>query len=329
MQKNYPKVFSGSSHPELAQEICDHLDLELGKVTIKKFSNENLKVKIEENVRGDDVFVIQTSCPPVNDGLVELLILIDALKYASAARITAVLPYYPYVRSDKKDEPRISITARLVADLLETAGADRILTMNLHSPQIVGFSRIPVDQLLSTSITCDYFQRKDLTNFVVVSPDVGRAKGAEVYARRLDLPMAIVDKRRYGDNESAKALYVIGEVEGKNLIIFDDEILTGGSMLESVRVLRERGAQRVLAGCTHGIFSGGAVERIDESALEELVVTNTIPQPRPSPKITVLSVAGLFGEAIKAIHRGDSLSKLFDHSKPPYRQLHLSFAGVR
>ncbi|MBI4531528.1 MAG: ribose-phosphate pyrophosphokinase [Candidatus Latescibacteria bacterium] len=329
MQKNYLKVFSGTGHPELAQEICDHLDIELGKVSFKRFSNENIKVKIEENVRGDDVFVIQTSCPPVNDNLVELLIMIDALKYASAGRITAVLPYYPYVRSDKKDEPRISITARLVADLLETAGADRILTMTLHSPQIVGFSRIPVDQLLATAIISDYFQRKDLTDFVVVSPDVGRAKGAEIYARRLDLPMVIVDKRRYGDDEKVKALYVIGEVEGKNLMIFDDEILTGGSMLESVRALRERGAERIFAGCTHGVFSGDAIARIEDSSIEELVVTNTIPQRHNSSKITVLSVAHLFTEAIKAIHRGDSVSKLFDHSKTPSRQLNLSFAGER
>jgi ribose-phosphate pyrophosphokinase len=325
MQQIYLKVFSGTSHPELAGEICDELDIEPGKISFTKFSNENIKVKIEENVRGDDVFILQTSCPPVNDGLVELLIIIDAMKYASAGRITAVLPYYPYVRSDKKDEPRISITARLVADLLETAGANRILTMKLHSPQIVGFSRIPVDQLLATAIICDYFQRKDLTNFVVVSPDVGRAKEAEIYARRLDLPMVIVDKRRYGDDEKAKALYVIGEVEGKNLIIFDDEILTGGSMLEAVRVLRERGAERILAGCTHGVFSGNAIARIEDSPIEELVVTNTIPQRPKSSKITVLSVAHLFAEAIKAIHRGDSLSKLFDHQKPPYRQLHLSF----
>jgi ribose-phosphate pyrophosphokinase len=327
MQKNHLKVFSGTSHPELAQEICDHLDIELGKVSFKRFSNENIKVKIEENVREDDVFVIQTSCPPVNDNLVELLIMIDALKYASAGRITAVLPYYPYVRSDKKDEPRISITARLVADLLETAGADRILTMTLHSPQIVGFSRIPVDQLLATAIISDYFQWKDLTDFVVVSPDVGRAKGAEIYARRLDLPMVIVDKRRYSDDEKAKALYVIGEVEGKNLMIFDDEILTGGSMLESVSALRERGAERILAGCTHGVFSGDSIARIEDSPLEELVVTNTIPQRHKSSKITVLSVAHLFAEAIKAIHRGDSVSKLFDHSKIPYRQLNLQLDG--
>ena len=311
---NHLKIFSGSSNPALAKEICDYVDVPEGRLTTTRFSNENIKVKIEENVRGDDVFVVQTSCPPVNDNLVELLIIIDALKYASAGRITAVLPYYPYVRSDKKDEPRISITARLVADLLETAGADRILTMTLHAPQIVGFSRIPVDQLLATPLISDYFSRRDLSDYIVVAPDVGSAKKAEVYARRLDLPMAIIDKRRYADDEKAVAKYMFGDVEGKNALLFDDEILSGGTMLQAVHIIKEHGVQRVFAGCVHGIFSGKAIPRIGESPIEEFAITNTIPHDpdKLGPKFTVLSVARMFGEAIKAIHQGDSVSKLFN-----------------
>ena len=311
---NSLKVFSGNSNPALAQEICDYLDIQPGKISFNKFSNENIKVKIEENVRGDDVYVVQTASPPVNEGLVELLIMVDALKYASAGRITAVLPYYFYGRSDKKDEPRISIAARLVADLLETAGADRILTMTLHSPQIVGFSRIPVDQLLATSLICGYFERKNLENTVVVATDVGRAKEAEIYAKRLRLAMAIIDKRRYADDEKAQAANIIGDVEGKNALIFDDEILSGGSIIEAVRILKEYGALSIMAGCTHGIFSGEAVSKIEASPIEEFVVTNTLPFPKEKriPKIRVLSVARLFGNATKAIHLGDSVSKLFD-----------------
>ena len=312
--QNELKIFSGNSNPQLASEICTHLDIPTGKISFTTFSNDNIKVKIEENVRGADVFVVQTSCPPVSEGLVELLIMIDALKYASAERITAVLPYYPYVRSDKKDEPRISVTARLVADLLETAGADRILTMKLHSPQIIGFSRVPVDQLLATSIICSHFGRKDLADFVVVAPDVGRAKEAEGYANRLDLPMAILDKRRYADDENPTVLNLIGNVTNKHVLIFDDEILTGGSMLEGIRVLKDQGAQRVLAGVTHGILSGDACRKIEDSPIEEFIITNTIPLPREkaTPKITVLSVAGLFADAILAIHSGESVSDLFD-----------------
>ncbi|OGG46220.1 MAG: phosphoribosylpyrophosphate synthetase [Candidatus Handelsmanbacteria bacterium RIFCSPLOWO2_12_FULL_64_10] len=311
---NHLKIFSGSSNPALAREICDHVDVNPSRLTITRFSNENIKAKIEENVRGDDVYVVQTSCPPVNDNLVELLIIIDALKYASAGRITAVLPYYPYVRSDKKDEPRIYITARLVADLLETAGADRILTMTLHAPQIVGFSRIPVDQLLATQLIAEYFSRRDLTDYIVVAPDVGSAKKVEVYARRLDLPMAIIDKRRYADDEKAVAKYMFGDVEGKNALLFDDEVLSGGTLLQAVHIIKEHGARRVFAGCVHGIFSGQAIPRVAESPIEEFVITNTIPHAssKLGPKFTVLSVAKMFGDAIKAIHQGDSVSKLFN-----------------
>ncbi len=310
--KNYLKIMAGSSNPELAREICDYLDILPGRISIKRSPNDNIKVQIQENVREDDVFVVQTSCSPVNDNLTELLLIIDALKYASARRITAVLPYYPYVRSDKKDEPRISISARLVADLLHTAGADRILTMTLHSPQIVAFARIPVDQLWATNLICNYMRTKDMSNAVVVSPDVGSADEASAYANRLDLPLAIMDKRRHADDEKAVIQNIIGEIEGRDALLFDDEVLTGGSMMEAVRILKERGVRRILAGCTHGVFSGAALERIDESPVEIFATTNTIPLPKDKPrgKIEVLSVARIFGDAIKAIHHGESVSRL-------------------
>ena len=313
--KNYLKIMSGSSNPELAREICDYLDCPPGRLRVERSANDNIKVKIQENVREDDVFVIQTSCSPVNDNFIELLLIIDALKYASARRITAVLPYYPYVRSDKKDEPRISISARLVADLLETAGANRILTMTLHAPQIAAFSRIPVDQLWATNLICNHLmQTRDLSHAVVVSPDVGSATEASFYARRLDLPLAIMDKRRRADDEKAEILTVIGDIDGRDALIFDDEVLTGGSMMEAIRLLKERGAKHIMAGCTHGVFSGNAIQRIEESAVEVFVKTNTIPLPEgPStPKIETISVARLFGDAIKAIHHGESVSRLLE-----------------
>ena len=310
--KNYLKIIPGSSNPELAAEICEYLDLAPGRCNIVREPNDNIKVKIEENVREDDVFVVQTSSPPVNDHFVELLLLIDALKYASARRITAVLPYYPYVRSDKKDEPRISISARLAADLLQAAGADRILTMTLHSPQIVGFSRLPVDQLWATDLICDFMRMKDLSNAVVVSPDVGSADEAGAYARRLDLPLAIMDKRRHADDEKAEIQNIIGDIQGRDALLFDDEVLTGGSMMEATRILKDKGVRRILAGCTHGVFSGRALERIAESPVEVFATTNTIPLPRDKPrrKIEVLSVARLLGDSIKAIHHGESVSRL-------------------
>ncbi|MBT4386250.1 MAG: ribose-phosphate diphosphokinase [Betaproteobacteria bacterium] len=310
--KNYLKILSGSSNPELAEEISNQLDISPTRRTIVRASNDNIKVKIEESVREDDVFVVQTSSPPVNDHLIELLMLIDALKYASARRITAVLPYYPYVRSDKKDEPRISISARLVADLLQAAGADRILTITLHSPQIVAFSRIPVDQLWATGLICDFMRRQNLGKAVVVSPDVGSADEAGTYARRLDLPLAIMDKRRHADDEKAEIQNIIGDIDGRDALLFDDEVLTGGSMMEAIRILKDKGARRILAGCTHGIFSGQALQRIDDSPVEVFATTNTIPLPtgKPREKIEVLSVARLLSDSIKAIHHGESVSRI-------------------
>ena len=312
--KNHLKILSGSSNPQLAQEICDYLDIAPARRQIVRAPNDNIKIKIEENVREDDVFVIQTSSSPVNHHFVELLLLIDALKYSSSRRITAVLPYYPYVRSDKKDEPRISISARLVADLLQAAGADRILTITLHSPQIAAFSRIPVDQLWATGLLCNFMRLKGLGNAVVVSPDVGSAGEASAYARRLGLPLAIMDKRRHADDEKAEIKNMIGEVAGRDALLFDDEVLTGGSMMKSIEVLKERGAHRILAGCTHGVFSGQALERIDASSVEAFATTNTIPLPadKPRRKIVVLSVARLLGDAIKAIHHGESVSRLIE-----------------
>ena len=309
-------VFSGRSNPELAEDICSRLGLAPSPASFTTFSNENIKVKIEENVREADVFVVQTSCPPVHDHLIELLIMIDALKYASAARITAVLPYYPYVLSDKKDEPRISITARLIADLITAAGAHRILAMNLHAPQIMGFSRIPVDQLSGIPTICDYFEKKGIGDFVAAAPDVGRAKVTEKYSQRLGLRMVILDKRRRDDKEAAYIEHVIGDVEGKDVVFFDDEVKTGGSLLVGAEALKERGAKRILIGCVHGVLSGDAAQKIQDSCIEELVVTNSLPlgQDRAVPKITQLSVASLFAEAIKAIHRGESVSRIFEHA---------------
>jgi len=279
------KVISGSAHPELAQEIGKHLGTDLCRSTVLRFSNENMLVQIDENVREADVFVIQPSCPPVSDGIIELLMTIDALKHASAGRITAVLPYFPYVRSDKKDRPRISITARLMADLLQTAGADRILTMNLHSPQVQGFFRIPADQLQAAPILCDYLrQSRDLTNYVLVAGDVGESKEVGQYANRLDLPIAIVDKRRYGDDENPRATNLIGDVKGKVALIIDDEVASGGTLMEATRFVLERGRRG-------GSLCRPARKRID--------------------KIHVQSVARLFADAIHAIHDGSSVSRLF------------------
>jgi ribose-phosphate pyrophosphokinase len=308
------KVIGGSAHPELARDICKHLGVELAPTEVHRFSNENVMVQIQENVRETDVFVIQPSCAPVSDGLVELLITIDALRHASAARITAVLPYFPYARSDKKDRPRISITARLMADLLRTAGTDRVLTMNLHSPQVQGFFRMPVDQLVGEPILCDHLAAtRDLTHTVLVAGDVGEAKDAGRYANRLNLPLAVVDKRRDSDDETPRATHLIGEVEGKTALIVDDEIASGGTLIEAARFVVERGASAVEAAAVHPILSGRAIQRIADSPIRSLVVTDTVPVPpeKRIDKIAVLSVASLFASAIRAIHNGDSVSQLF------------------
>jgi ribose-phosphate pyrophosphokinase len=307
------KVFSGSSHPVLAKEICDCLGIPLGKVRTVKFSNENLKVKIEENVREHDVFVVQTSCPPLSEHIMELFILIDALKHASAKRVTAVLPYFPYARSDKKDEPRISITARLMADLLATAGADRVLTVDLHSPQIQGFFSMPADQLTAVPVLCEELKQRGLDDTVVVAADVGETKDAGRFAKRLNLPIAIIDKRRVGDDEKAQARALIGDVKGKRALLVDDEIATGGTIFAATEFLLSEGAKSVSAAVVHPVLSGRAPERLEQSPLESLMLTNTIPLAPAvkSQKISVLSVAPLIAEAITRIHDGRSVSELF------------------
>ncbi len=308
------KVISGTAHPELGRDVCACLGIEPCRTTFVRFSNENMLVQIDENVREADVFVIQPSCPPVSDGIVELLMTIDALKHASAARITAVLPYFPYVRSDKKDRPRVSITARLMADLIQTAGANRILTMNLHSPQVQGFFRVPADQLQAAPVLCDYLREsRDLSNYVLVAGDIGESKDVGHYATLLDLPIAIVDKRRHGDDETARAVNLIGDVKGKVALIVDDEVASGGTLVEAARFVLDRGAVAVEACVVHAVLSGKAVERIEASPLRQLLVTDTIPltEGKRSRKIQVKSVAPLFAEAIRAIHDGSSVSRLF------------------
>lgn len=307
------KIFSGNANIPLAEAICRHAGVELGACEINKFSNDNIKVRILESVRGQDVFIIQPSCVPVNEGIMELLIMIDAIKHASAGRITAVLPYFPYSRSDKKDEPRISITARLMADLLETAGANRVMTMNLHSPQIQGFFRIAVDHLLAGRLLIDYFKDCGTENCVVVAPDAGSAKRAGAYAIQLGLPLAILDKRRSDDSESPEIHNVIGDVRGKRAIIFDDEIASGGSIIEVVNALQSLGVQEIQACCVHAVLSGNAVEKLRHSPITKLVVTDSvyIPKEKKIPQMTIISVAELFAKAICYTNNGESISALY------------------
>jgi len=312
------KIFTGNANKPLAREICEKAKVPLGQMEIIKFSNENIKVAVKESVRGADVFVIQPSCTPVNEGIIELLIMIDALKDASAARVTAVCPYFPYVRSDKKDEPRISITARLMADVLHSAGADRVLTMNLHSPQTQGFFRIRCDHLDAGPILSDYFKNNvKLKNTVVVAPDAGSMKRVIKYARRLELPVAILDKRRTGDSDSsAKVYHIIGEVKGKNIIIFDDEISTAGTMCEVIQTLKKEGARDIRVGVIHGVLCGPAIKRLSKAQIKELVVTNTVMIPRKKilKNMTVLSVAEPLAEAISRIHNNESIGEIFKHT---------------
>jgi len=307
------KVFSGNAHQHLAQAICDYLSIPLGKAEVFEFSNENIFVKILENVRERDVFVVQPVCSPVNKNLMELLIMIDAMKRASAGRITAVMPYFGYSRTDKKDQPRVPITARLVADLITVAGANRVLTIDLHAGQIQGFFNIPVDELTAMYILTDYFAEKAVDSFVVVATDIGISKRARDIAARLHAPLAIVEKRRIGNADKAETLTIIGEVEGKRALLVDDEVDTGGSLTGAASALKEYGATEVYACCTHPILSGSSVQRIASSQLKQLVVTDTIPVPdiKRIEKITVLSVASLIGEAIHRIHGGLSVGAMF------------------
>ena len=308
------KVFSGNAHPQLWADICNYLGVSKGNIEVFKFSNDNTFVRILENVRERDVFIVQPISAPVNDHLMELLIMVDAAKRASAGRITAVVPYYAYGRSDKKDQPRVPITARLVANLIETAGADRILTMDLHAGQIQGFFNIPVDELSAIPMLARYYLAKKIENVVVVAPDVGAAERAEDTAHLLNADIAIIEKHRIGNEERVEATNLIGEVEGRTAIIVDDEIGTGGTVIATARALAEHGAKEVYCGVTHGVLSGNAPELIEGSDVKELVVTDTLPilDGSRTAKTEVLSVASLLGEAIHRIHNGLSVGAMFE-----------------
>ena len=309
------KVFTGNANPALAQAIVDYLEIPLGKSEVFQFSNENTFVRIMENVRERDIFVVQPFCTPVNNNLVELLIMIDAFKRASAGRITAVVPYYGYGRTDKKDQPRVPITARLVADLLTVAGASRVLTVDLHAPQIQGFFNIPVDELTALNLLANYFKDRKLNeNLVVVATDIGISKRARDLAEKLNAPLAIVEKRRLGNADRIETLNVIGEVEGKIALTLDDEIDTAGSLVNVISTLHERGVLETYSCCTHPVLSGPAIQRIAACPVKEVVVTDTIPlgPNKKLGKIKVLPIAPLLGEAIHRIHTGMSVGAMFE-----------------
>ena len=307
------KVFTGNGHPELAKSVCEYLDIPLGQAEVFKFANDNTFVRIHENIRQRDVFIVQPTCFPVNDNLMELLIMIDACKRASAGRITAVVPYYGYGRTDKKDQPRVPITARLVADLLTAAGADRLLTVDLHAGQIQGFFNIPVDELTTLPLLGDYFAAKEIQDLVVVAVDIGISKKARDIAEHLGAPLAIIEKRRMNNNDISETLNVIGEVEGKTALVFDDEIVTGGSIVNAAKALYEQGVKDVFCCVTHPVLSKDGSEIMAKSKFSEVVVTDTIPMPpeKRNGKFTILSVAPLLGEAIYRIHKGQSVGDLF------------------
>lgn len=307
------KIFTGNANPSLAREIASYLRTELGKALINTFSDGEVQVMINENVRCMDIFVIQPTCAPVNDNIMELLLMIDAFKRASAKRITAVMPYYGYARQDRKTQPRVPISARLVADLLTAAKVDRILTIELHAGQIQGFFNIPVDNLYTIGVFLDYFKRNQKNDIVIVSPDAGGVERASKYAKKLSTSIAIIDKRRDAPNVS-HAMNVVGNVDGFDAIIIDDLVDTAGTITHAAAALKEKGARRVISACTHAVLSGPAIERINDSVIDEIVITNTIKLDSKlgqCEKLKVLSVAPLLGEAIVRIHKGTSVSSLF------------------
>jgi ribose-phosphate pyrophosphokinase len=308
------KVFSGNAHPMLTKAISDYLGIPLGKCEVMQFSNENTFVRILENVRQRDVFVVQPMCSPVNSNIMELLVMIDAFKRASAGRITAVVPYYAYGRSDKKDQPRVPITARLIADLLTVAGANRVLTVDLHKPQIQGFFSIPVDELTAFYLMSDYLKKRISDNLVVVATDFGITKQARDVAEKLGVPLAIMEKRRMGNQDKTETLNVIGDVKGRVALTVDEEIDTAGSLVGVVNALMDRGAKEVHACATHAVLSGPAIQRLAGSRVKEIVATDTVPVPpeKRIDKITVLPIAPLLGEAIRRIHTGQSVGALFE-----------------
>jgi ribose-phosphate pyrophosphokinase len=307
------KIFSGNANLALAQEICAYLGQGLGEATVSSFSDGEIRVKIDENVRGADVFVVQSCCQPVNDSLMELLIIVDALKRSSANRITAVIPYFGYARQDRKDQPRVPITAKLVADLITTAGADRVLTMDLHAGQIQGFFNVPVDHLYAMPVLLDYITKKKIEDLVLVSPDAGGVERARAFAKRIQANLAIIDKRREGPNQ-AQVMNIIGDVKDKNALLLDDMIDTAGTIVQAAKACADQGAREVWTACTHAVLSGPALERLQNSCITQVVATNTIPlrgKEQACPKLHQLSVAPLLGEAIRRIHEDESVSSLF------------------
>lgn len=308
------KIFSGSSNKELAQRICEYLNIPMGKSHSFRFSDGNIYVKIDESVRQDHTFIIQTGSDPVNDNFMELLFYIDALKRASAASVTAVIPFFPYTKGDKKDEPRVSIRAKVIAETLETVGVDRVLVMDLLPPQIQGFFRVPVDNLYAMPVFCEHIRNKNLDNQVFVSTDIGGAKMARNFARKMNAPVAIGDKDREDHGEKAFLQNIIGEVKDKNAIIVDDMIISGGSLFAMAEGLKECGTQEIYACITHGLLTGQILEKLGKSPIKELLITDTIyiPEDKKHPKVKQVSVAHLFGDAIKSIYAGNSMSLLFD-----------------
>jgi ribose-phosphate pyrophosphokinase len=317
---NEINIFTGNANPKLAQDLCDYISLPLGRAEVFEFSNENIFCKINESVRENDVFVVQSLSMPVNRSIMELLIMIDALKRASAGRITAVIPYYAYGRTDKKDQPRVPITARLLADMITVAGAQRLLTIDLHTGQIEGFFNIPVDNLTAGYLLAEYFVHKRLENPVVVSPDLGNAKRARNFAEQLNAPLALVEKRRIGNHDRSAVLNLIGSVAGKQAVLIDDEIDTAGSITQAAECVMANGATELYAACTHAILSGPAIQRLEASAFKEIVITDTIPlsPEKAIDKITVLSTARLLGETVMRIHKGASVGALFSNYSKNY-----------
>jgi ribose-phosphate pyrophosphokinase len=308
------KVFSGRAHPALTDEICGLLGIEKGHASLYSFADAETYVQIDENVRGADVFVVQPTSPPANDNLMELLIMLDAFKRSSARRVTAVLPYYGYARQDRKDKPRVPITSKLVADLITAAGADRVLTLDLHASQIQGFFNIPVDHLFAAPVIVKHLKTLDLPDVTIVSPDAGGVERARAYAKRLGATLAIIDKRRIAKNQT-EVMNIIGDVDGRNVFVVDDIIDTGGTLIHSVEALMSKGAKSISASCTHAVLSGPAVERINNSALDKVIATNSMPtadKEQECGKLKTLSIAELLAEAVKRIHHEDSVSSLFE-----------------
>ncbi|MCB0724630.1 MAG: ribose-phosphate pyrophosphokinase [Ignavibacteriae bacterium] len=307
------KVFSGRASEYLAKDIVKHLELTLGKADFKTFSDGEIWMKYNENIRGQDVFIVQSTNPPF-ENLMELLVMIDAAKRASANRINAVIPYFGYARQDRKDEPRVAISAKLVANMLVTAGAERIITMDLHAPQIQGFFDIPVDHLYCSRVFFKHIKKNGLKNLVVASPDVGGIKMARAYAKKLNTELVLIDKRRPKPNV-AEVMNIIGDVEGKNVLIIDDLIDTGGTFVNAVEALKGQGAEEIYGICTHAILSGNAIDKINKSSISKLMISNTLPLKKPSPKIEVISVGKIFAQAIRRTNKNESISSLFDTYK--------------